>query len=208
MLTWQAHQVATMVGLRCDNNDWFYCFVLFIRYARLWINYWENTSRRSNLYDKIKYITVDKIVYGCKRNDTISNESVYCFQRTVLDTFVQKPIWRLFFFFKPLLLLIIIIYLQEPLMEEYSIAAQVWKLSPCDMSELARNSVLMSGFPHRVSIRSCAYAYNIIWVILSLKPNIRACREIIKLRPPLANIIKQTPKKTQYFRCYCTTTGQ
>lgn len=32
-------------------------------------------------------------------------------------------------------------------MEEYSIAAQVWKLSSCDMSELARNSVLMSGFP-------------------------------------------------------------
>ena len=40
--------------------------------------------------------------------------------------------------------------LQEPLMEEYSIAAQVWKLSPCDMCELARNSVLMSGFEHNV----------------------------------------------------------
>ncbi|KAF4519195.1 hypothetical protein B566_EDAN013488 [Ephemera danica] len=38
----------------------------------------------------------------------------------------------------------------EPLMEEYSIAAQVWKLSSCDMSELARNSVIMSGFPHRM----------------------------------------------------------
>ena len=36
-------------------------------------------------------------------------------------------------------------------MEEYSIAAQVWKLSPCDMCELARNSVLMSGFEHAVS---------------------------------------------------------
>jgi AMP deaminase len=33
-------------------------------------------------------------------------------------------------------------------MEEYSIAAQVWKLSSCDTAELARNSVLMSGFPH------------------------------------------------------------
>lgn len=39
-------------------------------------------------------------------------------------------------------------------MEEYSIAAQVWKLSSCDMCELARNSVLMSGFPHRVSFCS------------------------------------------------------
>jgi hypothetical protein len=37
-------------------------------------------------------------------------------------------------------------------MEEYSIAAQVWKLSTCDMCEIARNSVLQSGFPHAVSI--------------------------------------------------------
>ena len=37
-------------------------------------------------------------------------------------------------------------FTREPLMEEYSIAAQVWKLSACDMCELARNSVLMSGF--------------------------------------------------------------
>jgi len=35
-------------------------------------------------------------------------------------------------------------------MEEYSIAAQVWKLSSVDMCELARNSVLMSGFSHKV----------------------------------------------------------
>ena len=35
-------------------------------------------------------------------------------------------------------------------MEEYSIAAQVWKLSAVDMCELARNSVLMSGFSHEV----------------------------------------------------------
>lgn len=35
---------------------------------------------------------------------------------------------------------------REPLMEEYAVAAQVWKLSNCDMCELARNSVLQSGF--------------------------------------------------------------
>uniref|UniRef100_A0A8C6KUW1 AMP deaminase n=1 Tax=Nothobranchius furzeri TaxID=105023 RepID=A0A8C6KUW1_NOTFU len=40
-------------------------------------------------------------------------------------------------------------FTKEPLMEEYSIAAQVWKLSSCDMCELARNSVLMSGFSHK-----------------------------------------------------------
>ena len=36
-------------------------------------------------------------------------------------------------------------------MEEYSIAAQVWKLSQTDMCELARNSVLMSGFEQKVN---------------------------------------------------------
>ncbi|KPP73986.1 AMP deaminase 2-like [Scleropages formosus] len=41
-------------------------------------------------------------------------------------------------------------FTKEPLMEEYSIATQVWKLSSCDMCELARNSVLMSGFTHKV----------------------------------------------------------
>uniref|UniRef100_A0A7N6BFN0 AMP deaminase n=1 Tax=Anabas testudineus TaxID=64144 RepID=A0A7N6BFN0_ANATE len=41
-------------------------------------------------------------------------------------------------------------FTKEPLMEEYSIAAQVWKLSSCDMCELARNSVLMSGFSHKM----------------------------------------------------------
>jgi AMP deaminase len=35
-------------------------------------------------------------------------------------------------------------------MEEYSIAAQVWKMTSVDMCELARNSVVMSGFPHSV----------------------------------------------------------
>ncbi|KAJ8035153.1 AMP deaminase 2 [Holothuria leucospilota] len=41
-------------------------------------------------------------------------------------------------------------FTKEPLMEEYSIAAQVWKLTTCDMCELARNSVVMSGFEEEV----------------------------------------------------------
>ncbi|XP_044141661.1 AMP deaminase 1-like [Bufo gargarizans] len=36
-------------------------------------------------------------------------------------------------------------YTKEPLMEEYAIAAQVFKLSTCDMCEIARNSVLQCG---------------------------------------------------------------
>ncbi|CAF3941564.1 unnamed protein product [Rotaria sordida] len=41
-------------------------------------------------------------------------------------------------------------FTKEPLMEEYSIAAQIWKLSSIDMCEIARNSVLMSGYPDEV----------------------------------------------------------
>ncbi|CAF3901056.1 unnamed protein product [Rotaria sordida] len=41
-------------------------------------------------------------------------------------------------------------FTQEPLMEEYSIAAQIWKLSSIDMCEIARNSVLMSGYSDEV----------------------------------------------------------
>ena len=41
---------------------------------------------------------------------------------------------------------------REPLVEEYSVAAQVWKLSATDLCEIARNSVIHSGFPHRLKM--------------------------------------------------------
>ena len=41
---------------------------------------------------------------------------------------------------------------KEPLVEEYSVAAQVWKLTATDLCEIARNSVLHSGFPHQVGL--------------------------------------------------------
>jgi AMP deaminase len=43
---------------------------------------------------------------------------------------------------------------KEPLVEEYSIAAQVWKLSACDLCEIARNSVHQSGFFHQLKVSS------------------------------------------------------
>eukprot|EP00808_Paulinella_micropora_P019542 g9322.t1 len=42
---------------------------------------------------------------------------------------------------------------KEPLVEEYSVAGQVWKLNSVDMCEIARNSVLQSGFPHKHKAR-------------------------------------------------------
>ncbi|KAK7737424.1 AMP deaminase [Cytospora paraplurivora] len=41
-------------------------------------------------------------------------------------------------------------YTKEPLMEEYAVAAQIYKLSPVDMCELAKNSVKQSGYEHSV----------------------------------------------------------
>ncbi|KAG2176979.1 hypothetical protein INT43_007633 [Umbelopsis isabellina] len=41
-------------------------------------------------------------------------------------------------------------FTKEPLIEEYSVAAQIWKLSSGDMCELARNSVIQSGFEMKV----------------------------------------------------------
>jgi AMP deaminase len=37
-------------------------------------------------------------------------------------------------------------YTKEPLVEEYSVAAQVWKLNSTDLCEIARRSVLISAF--------------------------------------------------------------
>eukprot|EP01080_Neovahlkampfia_damariscottae_P012344 gene12344-6016_t len=39
-------------------------------------------------------------------------------------------------------------YTEEQLLEEYSVAAQIWKLSRCDMCEISKNSILQSGYEH------------------------------------------------------------
>jgi AMP deaminase len=41
-------------------------------------------------------------------------------------------------------------FTREPLIEEYSVATQIWKFSGADMCELARNSVLQCGWEHSV----------------------------------------------------------
>ena len=50
-------------------------------------------------------------------------------------------------------------------MEEYSIAAQVWKLSSSDMCEIARNSAIMSGFPDEVCISALFFLSHFSHVI-------------------------------------------
>ncbi|KAF9196764.1 AMP deaminase [Haplosporangium sp. Z 11] len=41
-------------------------------------------------------------------------------------------------------------FTREPLIEEYSVAAQIWKLSGADMCEISRNSVAHSGFENKI----------------------------------------------------------
>ena len=46
---------------------------------------------------------------------------------------------------------------KEPLIEEYSVASQVWKLNSVDMCEIATNSVHMSGFKHALKVRNIIF---------------------------------------------------
>ncbi|KAM9481038.1 AMP deaminase 3b isoform 1-T4 [Clarias gariepinus] len=50
-------------------------------------------------------------------------------------------------------------YTKEALMEEYAIAAQLWKLSTCDVCEIAKNSVLQSGISHQEKKRFLGEQY-------------------------------------------------
>ncbi|KAI0012881.1 AMP deaminase [Xylariaceae sp. FL0662B] len=52
-------------------------------------------------------------------------------------------------------------YTKEPLMEEYAVAAQIYKLSPVDMCELAKNSVKQSGFEHLIKQQWLGEKYNL-----------------------------------------------
>ncbi|KAI9225111.1 hypothetical protein BC828DRAFT_353243 [Blastocladiella britannica] len=52
-------------------------------------------------------------------------------------------------------------FTKEPLIEEYSVAAQIYKLSPVDMCELARNSVLQSGWEAELKQRWLGNRYHV-----------------------------------------------
>jgi AMP deaminase len=49
---------------------------------------------------------------------------------------------------------------KDALVEEYSVATQVWKLSSCDQCEIARNSVLQSGWERRYKLHFLGQDYS------------------------------------------------
>lgn len=58
-------------------------------------------------------------------------------------------------------------------MEEYAIAAQLWKLSTCDVCEIARNSVLQSGLSHQVWINRSIQSLLLLSTIMKQLPVVR-----------------------------------
>ncbi|KAK4660418.1 AMP deaminase [Podospora pseudocomata] len=52
-------------------------------------------------------------------------------------------------------------FTKEPLIEEYAVAAQIYKLSPVDMCELAKNSVKQSGYEYSVKQQWLGPNFNI-----------------------------------------------
>ena len=52
-------------------------------------------------------------------------------------------------------------FTKEPLIEEYSVAAQIYRLSAVDMCELAFHSVMQSGFEHEIKKRWLGERYHL-----------------------------------------------
>ena len=49
---------------------------------------------------------------------------------------------------------------EEPLTEEYAVATQMFRLSNTDSAEIARNSILLSSFPHYIKQQWLGEKYN------------------------------------------------
>ncbi|KAL2066541.1 hypothetical protein VTL71DRAFT_2612 [Oculimacula yallundae] len=92
-------------------------------------------------------------------------------------------------------------FTKEPLIEEYSVAAQIYKLSAVDMCELAKNSVKQSGFEHAVKQRWLGQDYHLPGVkgntmAKSNVPNIREGFRHETLQQELAMIARYTSLAT------------
>lgn len=80
----------------------------------------------------------------------LSNNALFCeYTKNPLPTFFKRGLNVTLSTDDPLQFA----FTREPLMEEYSVAAQVWKLSSTDLCELARTSVLQSGFEPCIKAR-------------------------------------------------------
>ncbi|KAI9831900.1 MAG: putative zinc finger protein [Sarea resinae] len=92
-------------------------------------------------------------------------------------------------------------FTKEPLIEEYSVAAQIYKLSAVDMCELAKNSVTQSGFEYVIKQRWLGNDFNLPGVAgnsvaKSNVPNIREAFRHETLLQELSMIDRYTSSST------------
>ena len=75
-----------------------------------------------------------------------------------------------------------IAFTKEPLIEEYSVAAQIYKLNAVDMCELAKHSVLQSGFEHSIKQKWLGTNYHLPGVAGNVvaKSNVPNIREAFR----------------------------
>ena len=85
-------------------------------------------------------------------------------------------------------------FTKEPLMEEYSIAAQVWKLSTCDMCEISRNSALQSGFEHQAKQN---------WLGLNYTKEGVAGNDVTRTNVPDIRVAYRYETLVDELRCIC-----
>ncbi|KAK8243723.1 hypothetical protein HDK90DRAFT_131825 [Phyllosticta capitalensis] len=93
-------------------------------------------------------------------------------------------------------------FTKEPLIEEYAVAAQIYKLSAVDMCELAKHSVLQSGFEHSIKQRWLGAEYHLPGVsgndVAKVNvPNIREAFRHETLQAELAMISRYTNKNSE-----------
>lgn len=81
-------------------------------------------------------------------------------------------------------------FTKEPLIEEYSVAAQIYKLSAVDMCELAKHSVEQSGFEHVIKQRFLGQNYHLPGVAGNdvAKSNVPSIREAFRHETLMAEL--------------------
>lgn len=81
-------------------------------------------------------------------------------------------------------------FTKEPLIEEYSVAAQIYKLSAVDMCELAKHSVEQSGFEHVIKQRFLGANYHLPGVSGNdvAKSNVPSVREAFRHETLMAEL--------------------
>ena len=82
----------------------------------------------------------------------------------------------------------------DPLLEEYAVARQVWNLSVPDICEICRNSVIQSGYPDRVKAEWIGPLYHAhISIDLDIEPKDMVC----SYYPSRTNV----PMIRAHYRC-------